>query len=192
MPPRVSTRAVVHKIIEREQVDLTDTLIKNIKIQEVVHVPLRFGDELKFHKVMRSDSQESKVSLYESAYFQNLVSKSKIPLVNYDSSPKGIFNLLKDAADQYVVQTKGKLGHDFYVICMLNALFGDPRIHLIQKHPSYLSRNNSHFFDKSMKLYAEKEYVDFKLSNECSKQRKNAVTELMRQICSIEYGPKAF
>jgi hypothetical protein len=75
---------------------------------------------------------------------------------------------------------------------MLNALFGDPRIHLIQMHPSYLSKNNSHYFDKSMKLYADKEYADFKLSNECSKQRRNALTELMRQICFIEYSPKIF
>lgn len=105
LPPQVRTRAVIHKMDERKQVDLTDTLIKNIKIQEVVHEPLRFGDELKFHTMIRSDAQESQVSLYESAYFQNLISKSKIPLVNYDSSPKGIFHLLKDAAEQYVAQT---------------------------------------------------------------------------------------
>jgi hypothetical protein len=47
---------------------------------------------------------------------------------------------------------------------MLNALFGDPRIHLIQMHPKYLQANGSHYFDKSMKLYGATQYVDVKFN----------------------------
>jgi len=128
-------------------------------------------------------------TFYDSPYFQTLVSKSKIPRADFESSPKGIFNLLRDAAQQYISQ-EARPSHDFYVICLLNALFGDPRIHLIQLHPVYLRHNNSHFYDRAINLYGEEEYRDVKQSNECSKQRRNAVTELFRQICFIEYGEK--
>ena len=96
------------------------------------------------------------------------MAKSKIPLIQCENGPKGIFNLMRDAGKEMVRQTK-RPGHDFYVICLLNALFGDPRIHLIQMHPTFLTHNSSNHLDKAMKLYEKGEYKDIKESNECSK-----------------------
>jgi len=71
-------------------------------------------------------------------FYQRLLSETRLPLIHQKHGPSDIFRFLKDIASEYVKtieQTKSKiylrkLNNNFYVICMLNALFGDPRLHL--------------------------------------------------------------
>ena len=78
-------------------------------------------------------------TLYESNFYQRLLSETRIPGVYQKSKPKDIFAFLRDIANEYISKIKSstsavfckKLEHNFYIICMLNALFGDPRLHLL-------------------------------------------------------------
>jgi len=70
---------------------------------------------------------------------------------------------------------------------MLNALFGDPRFHLIQLHPGFTAANGMHNFERATRIYAQRGFPDVKNSFETGKQRRNAVTELLRFICSREF-----
>ncbi len=64
------------------------------------------------------------------------------------------------------------------MVCMLNALFGNPNIHLIQLHPKYNELNN---YTHDLRDY-EVHFEDGD-SHEVGKKRRNAVTELLRFIC---------
>lgn len=101
--PQIRNRAIIHQLrhSEASKVDLTSTLQKNIKIQEVTHEPLNFEVERRSHAILEAGPADGLKTFYDSPYFQTLVSKSKIPRVDFESSPKGIFNLLRDAAQQY-------------------------------------------------------------------------------------------
>jgi hypothetical protein len=98
----VQTRGCLHQIKASSQIDLTQSLIKNIQPQEKHHEPLKFGDEIKYHGMLKSDIKDSWKCLYDSVYFQTLMAKSKIPLVHFDATPHGIFVLLKDIATEYI------------------------------------------------------------------------------------------
>ena len=52
---------------------------------------------------------------------------------------------------------------------MLNALFGDPRFHLIQLHPGFTSKNGMDNFKKATRVYAQKPFDDVKDSFETGK-----------------------
>lgn len=80
-----------------------------------------------------------------------------------------------------------KLECDFTTICMLNALFGDPRIHLVQLHPAYVQKFGMKNIDRAVRLYKGTKYADTKQSFETQKQRKNAFCELLRFVCSRKY-----
>jgi len=54
-------------------------------------------------------------------------------------------------------------------------------------HPEYKSKMGLRNFERTLKLYSTKPYVDIKQSFETGKQRKSAVAELMRFICSREF-----
>ena len=126
---------------------------------------------------------------FASPYFQKLYSKLKLPIKFQEFQPSSICKFLSDLADSYVVSlTKNtslvfckKLDQHFFVVCMLNALFGDPRVHLHQKHPAYQG-------DK-MRVPVDN-YNDTKQSVETGKQRRNAVSQLMRFICKNEWQVK--
>ena len=85
--------------------------------------------------------------------------------------------------------TLTKLQEEFYVVCMLNALFGNPNIHLVQLHPNYLEIKT---FDKDLKEYGDPKTKAFVDSNTFvnSKKRRNAVTEVVRFICHNEEIPQ--
>lgn len=68
---------------------------------------------------------------------------------------------------------------------MLNALFGNPNIHLVQLHPKYRGYNN---FNNALKTFgiSSKDNSDAFTDGdkyEIGKKRKNAVSELIRFIC---------
>ena len=78
-------------------------------------------------------------ALYESNFYQSLLSEVRIPSVHQQFRPQDIFNFLRSIASDYISKIQEstsavfckKLEHNFYIICMLNALFGDPRLHLV-------------------------------------------------------------
>lgn len=69
--------------------------------------------------------------------FQN----TKMPTINFSKDPRDLFFFLKDIADDYIAKilacsnqkTKyaDKLNNEFYVVCLLNALYGNPNISLV-------------------------------------------------------------
>ena len=54
-------------------------------------------------------------------------------------------------------------------------------------HPAYVAKHGLRNFEKAEKLYRNKGYVDVKKSFRTGKHRRNAVTELLRFICSEEF-----
>ena len=99
-------------------------------------------------------------------FYQKLLSETRLALIHQQHGPSDIFRFLKDIAseyanviDQLTRQQKTskvyqrKLNDNFYVICMLNALFGDPRLHLAQLHPAYTSKYGVNNFNKACLLY---------------------------------------
>jgi hypothetical protein len=74
-------------------------------------------------------------------------------------SESTICQLLKSSATELL---KEKKNSEFYIVCLLNALYGDPRIHLAHMHPLYTSKNGNHSFEKAWKLYSDQAYFDEK------------------------------
>lgn len=76
-------------------------------------------------------------------------------------------------------------------MCMLNALFGNPNIQLVQLHPAFSELNN---LDQAMRIFGSNSddkmsgFVDSE-SFANSKKRRNAVTEVIRFICQNEFRP---
>jgi len=68
------------------------------------------------------------------------------------------------------------------VICLLNVLFGDPRVHLHNLHPK---ANGAKIFERLDA--AAGEYMDNRYSISVSKQRRNALAELLRFICKTKF-----
>eukprot|EP00352_Strombidinopsis_acuminata_P000902 CAMPEP_0176343556 /NCGR_PEP_ID=MMETSP0126-20121128/4036_1 /TAXON_ID=141414 ORGANISM="Strombidinopsis acuminatum, Strain SPMC142" /NCGR_SAMPLE_ID=MMETSP0126 /ASSEMBLY_ACC=CAM_ASM_000229 /LENGTH=157 /DNA_ID=CAMNT_0017689571 /DNA_START=2967 /DNA_END=3440 /DNA_ORIENTATION=- len=116
-----------------------------------------------------------------------------MPFVQFSKDPRDIFYLLKDISDDYVTKilacssqkTKyaDKLNNEFYVVCLLNALFGNPNISLVQMHPSCKSNN---IFERQVGLFGKKSLQD-ESAIVISKKRKNAVAEVYRFICQQEF-----
>jgi hypothetical protein len=69
-----------------------------------------------------------------------------------------------------------KLDQEFNVICMLNALFGNPNVHLVQLHPSYKGPKNIDRAEHLSTEIAEDSII-------MVKKRRNAVTEVLRFVC---------
>jgi hypothetical protein len=70
--------------------------------------------------------------------------------------------------------------NEFYTVCMLNALFGNPSLHVI------------HLLSDAAKFErAEKLFSNVVVENESDfiedKKRRNAVTEFLRVYCDIEF-----
>lgn len=62
--------------------------------------------------------------------------------VSQQCKPSDIFNFLRDMALKYIAAMNAKqydqttLDNEFMIICLLNALFGDPRFHLVHLYPN--------------------------------------------------------
>ena len=89
-------------------------------------------------------------------YFTKLFNDTKIPMVRFKST---ICQLLKSSANELL---KEKKNNEFYIVCLLNALYGDPRIHLAHMHPMYTSKNGNHSFEKAWNIYSGQAYFDEK------------------------------
>lgn len=81
-----------------------------------------------------------------------------------------------------------RLREEFYVVCMLNALFGNPNIHLIQLHPDFTELNT---YGEDLNTYGGATPLSRALfidgdSHEIEKKRRNAVSEIIRFICQID------
>ena len=82
----------------------------------------------------------------------------------------------EDERNQSIRQHIFKLNQEFNVICMLNALYGNPNLHLVQLHPAYKGPKN---IDRA-------ETFDTDLAEDCIimvKKRRNAVTEVLKFVC---------
>jgi len=73
-----------------------------------------------------------------------------------------------------------RLNQEFYVICMLSALFGNPNVHLVQLYPAYKGPQN---IDRA-------EEFDTEMAEDCIlmvKKRRNAVTEVLKFVCQQKF-----
>ena len=127
--------------------DLTDAILKQITLQALPELQKSF-----------------RVPQMFSAKNQHVV-----PLLSQLKSPAGIFKMLYAMCQEYLKAIDShrsklfcaKLEHDFTTLCLLNALFGDPRVHLVQLHPKYDSLGHKSI-TKALKLYQDKPFVDIK------------------------------
>ena len=91
-------------------------------------------------------------------FMARLFQNSKFPYAEHKGSPSAIFSLLKDLAMSLVDKVKLKQessSMEFYTLCLLNCLFGDPRIHLCWLHPQWKGPNFSQAFEKMDQDYQD-------------------------------------
>jgi hypothetical protein len=81
-----------------------------------------------------------------------------------------------------------QLNSEFVTICLLNALFGDPRYHLTQLHPS-LAKNGLTQLQREKQIYDGTTFSDIKQSAETQKQRKNATIEVLKLLNNLQAPP---
>lgn len=111
-----------------------------------------------------------------------------MPHVSFKKDPKDLFHFFDDVTTVLLTGLKRttsptlaeKLNSDFHVVCLLNALFGNPNIHLVQKHPGFKGLVNYPQAKEKQANYSD----GFTLANE--KKRKNALTEVLRFILQHE------
>lgn len=114
-----------------------------------------------------------------------------MPFILFDANPQTIFQFLYDLSKSQIDEihkatndkVKKTLQHEFYALCLLNALFGNPYVHLIQNHKSFQGIPN---IEQKMKYFKQHDFIDAN-SFELSKVRRNAVTEIIRFICKNEF-----
>lgn len=119
--------------------DLTEVLLKHTKLKGVPSLQKGFSMD----QLLSKETQQM------------------IPQIFQEFFPSNIFDFLYDVAKEYIKAYKDhtsliyskKVEQDFLTVCMLNALFGDPRIHLVQLHPSYQAKHGLRNFDKTLRLY---------------------------------------
>jgi len=98
---------------------------------------------------------------------------------------------LYDLANEMVAESQksrepkytDKLKHEFYTVCMLNALFGNPNIPLVQLHPSY---HGPKTIQRLFKCYGDKN-LNFEQIAALDKKRRNAATEVLRFFNQAEF-----
>ena len=71
-------------------------------------------------------------------------------------------------------------------MCTLNALFGNPNIHLVQLHDDFRGGINN--YHKMRDLHAGK-YTD-STDHQINRKRRNALTEVLRFICMLKLKPQ--
>jgi hypothetical protein len=87
------------------------------------------------HSLCNPSSQQN----FECSYYKRLFNQVNLPRVFQAYKPSDIFNFLEGVALEYKdawnqsssKDFREKLDGEFYIICMLNALFGDARFHLV-------------------------------------------------------------
>lgn len=75
-----------------------------------------------------------------------------------------------------------KLTHEFIVVCMLNALFGNPNLNLVQLHPLYRGPNT---IKRDWALFGKFDPSKASSAVEMEKKRLNAVAEVLRFHCPL-------
>ena len=116
-------------------------------------------------------------------FFRKLLEKS-LPESKLFTKPGDVYNFLFKTAKYYVEKADlrtQKLSEEFFVICMLNALFGNPNVHLCQLHPRFTGTKN---IERTQLMHNE-EFNDSDLIT--VKKKRNAVTEILRLMCDINY-----
>lgn len=114
--------------------------------------------------------------------------------VHQKNEPTDIYKFLHDIAESYVEAIKSgiynntQLNNEFVTICLLNALFGDPRYHLTQLHPS-LSKNGLTQLQREKQIYDGTTFSDIKQSAETQKQRKNSTIEVLKLLNNLQAPP---
>lgn len=121
----------------------------------------------------------SEANPFQDEFMRSLL-QTELPQAKLFTSKSQIYAFLQDLARHYATfcgQDK-KLTHEFYVVCMLNAMYGDPTQQLNQLHRS--QRGPDYKFQP----------LDIGQLDESSlsmqKRRRNAATEVMRLFCQSE------
>ena len=81
-----------------------------------------------------------------------------------------------------------KLLREFYVICLLNALFGNPNVHLVHLHQRDADIKGFRNYDKANVKYALNSKFEDANTFKMERKRRNAVAEVIRFICWMETG----
>lgn len=77
---------------------------------------------------------------FEDSYIHNILTSAKLPFAEFKQSPGAMFFFYEDLALTLLAKlalktlspmTREKLQQEFYIVAMLNVLYGNPNIHLI-------------------------------------------------------------
>jgi hypothetical protein len=133
---------------------------------------------------------------YDDKCIQNILSNLSLPLFKFKEEPKDLFLFFESLArfllDKLTKQplpskkTQDKLEQEFFIVCTLNALFGNPNIHLVQLHDEFRGGINN--YHKMRDLHAGK-FTD-STDHLVNRKRRNALTEVLRFICMLKVKPQ--
>ncbi|CDW76976.1 subunit of the nuclear pore complex that is localized to both sides of the pore [Stylonychia lemnae] len=130
---------------------------------------------------------------FDDPFIERTLASTQVKTLEFQSDPTIIFYFLEDLAkhliqqiDSQTLELVQKLSEEFYVICTLNALFGNPCIQLVQLHPDFKGLNN---YNKARKIFGQNGLRTFEDGHtiQIEKQRRNALTEVLRFMCQQEY-----
>ena len=87
--------------------------------------------------------------------------------------------MAKELAELAKMSSNDNFKNEFYTVCMLNALFGNPALHLVHLLSDAVK------FERAEKLFSnviveENDFIQ-------DKKRRNAVTEFLRVYCQAEF-----
>ena len=137
-------------------------------------------------QAIEAGNQFAQKLLFNDGFFFNLLKKelpqvgfcSKAGIENKQVQLNGfLYSLAKEMAQQ--AQSE-KLKHEFIVVCMLNALFGNPCLNLVQLHPAYKGPKT---LKRDWENYGQLELSKTASALEIEKKRLNAVSEVLRFYC---------
>jgi hypothetical protein len=99
---------------------------------------------------------------------------------SYNSLSKFLYDianeLAADAQRNKSVAYTNKIKHEFFAVCLMNALFGNPNLHLNQLHPQY---HGPKTLQRMLKVYEEQD-LTLVGTVDLDKKRRNAVIEVFR------------
>ena len=129
---------------------------------------------------------------YQDPYFSRNLLEQILPTLKLKTNPTELFYLIEDLCVHIVQQLsrdglqstekQKRLNQEFYVLTMINALFGNPNIHLVQLHPKFEGIKNYNSAKLTFGLNGNKEFEDGHTLL-VEKKRRNALTEVLRFIC---------
>jgi len=137
--------------------------------------------------------QGAKQSEISELFWTQLYRGWQLPSFQFQADARSLSNLFSELVDQNMKARERVLGNlalekeldfELYVYCLLNALYGNPNLQMHQVHPKFKGIVT---LQECRRKYGNMEAEDG--MEVLDRKRKNAVTELLRFICTKDISP---